>query len=533
MATIASRLANTGTLLVNGIFDEVTYTGDSTFASRTTANTIYTTGFFDEVTGMSSTRGLIFYVDFGKTATYPGFGTRVRDIANTTIVGTTQASPTYTSTAPGYFTFNGTTNYIDFGDNKLAEQQDKTVTAWIYVTSTLSDVAGIIDKEYDNGVGNSGGWGFWVGPITGGNGLWFWPDRALDLKDTTVLSLNTWYHVAVVYSYSGKSATFYVNGAVKTTQSNVAITENPSNSTTLKIGAIRTIVNHFPGRIGAVQVYNRQLSAGEVLNNYNAEASRYGYTPTTTVPVKRESNTAIISVADQFDEFTGAPVIDSSLKLWLDAAQTPSYNGSGSTWTDLSPSASNITLYGSPTYSDSVNGGRLQFVPASTQYGLSTANLGNMPTWTVEAWVRVTASLTGQVTSVVTNQYDLSTSLNYSIGTNNSPTNYNLCVGFFDGSWHNTLGVSPTLNTWFHIVGTYDGSTLTQYNNGSVTGSTLSYSGTPSSGGVTRIARRWDDTTASTNLFPGDISVVRIYNRALTADEVSQNFNALRNRYGI
>ena len=61
-----------------------------------------------------------------------------------------------------------------------------------------------------------------------------------------------------------------------------------------------------------------------------------------------------------------------------------------------------------------------------------------MPQWTVEAWIKVNASLTGQVTSVVTNQYNLSNALNYSIGTNKSPTDYKLCIGFFDGAWHNT-----------------------------------------------------------------------------------------------
>ena len=192
-----------------------------------------------------------------------------------------------------------------------------------------------------------------------------------------------------------------------------------------------------------------------------------------------------------------------------------------------------MTLSGSPTFTDSVNGGRLTFVPASSQYGATSGNLGNMPKFTVEAWVKVNASLSGVVSSVVTNQYNLASALNYSIGTNNSPTNYNLCVGFFDGAWHNTTGITPTLNTWYQIVGTYDGSSLIQYVNGAISGSAVSYTGTPGSGGVTRIARRWDDVVASGNLFPGDISVVRIYNRALSADEVSQNFNALRNRYGI
>jgi hypothetical protein len=248
---------------------------------------------------------------------------------------------------------------------------------------------------------------------------------------------------------------------------------------------------------------------------------------------RRDSANGTVELSGIFDEITGAPVVDGNLKFWIDAGQTTSYSGLGSTWYDLSTSQSNVTLYNSPTFSSSVTAGNIKFVPASTQYGDTATNLGNMPKWTVEAWFKVNASLTGQVTTVVTNQYNGISSLNYSIGTNKAAADYNLCVGFFDGAWHNTAGFVPTLNTWYQVVGTYDGTTLTQYVNGTANGSPVSYTGTASSGGVTRIARRWDDTTVSTNLFPGDISVVRIYNRAFTADEVAQNFNALRRRYNI
>ena len=239
-------------------------------------------------------------------------------------------------------------------------------------------------------------------------------------------------------------------------------------------------------------------------------------------------------IAGSFDELTGAPVIDGNLKFYVDAAQTNSYPGSGATWYDISTSQSNVTLSGSPTFSSAVTGGNIKFVPASTQYGLTSTDLGNMPKWTAEAWVKVNATLTGQVTSAVTNQYNLSNALNYSIGTNKAPTDYNLCVGFFDGAWHNTTGFVPALDTWYQVVGTYDGTYLKQYNN-SVYSSVITVGQTSqANGGNIRIARRWDgEANESQWLFPGDIAIIRIYNTALSAEQVTQNYNATKGRFGL
>ena len=205
------------------------------------------------------------------------------------------------------------------------------------------------------------------------------------------------------------------------------------------------------------------------------------------------------------------------------------YTGSGTTWT--ATNGTNATLVNAPTYT-STGANFFSFAPASFQYA-TVPNPGSLSRWTVEVWLRVTSSLTGQVTSAVTGAYDLISNLNFSIGTNNSPTSYNLVAGFFDGSWHNTSGFAPTLNTWYHVVGTYDGSAVTQYVNG-VVNSTLNYVGTPASGGEIRIARRWDSANNdSTNFFPGDIAVVRIYSVALTAAQIFTQYVLEKNRFSI
>jgi hypothetical protein len=222
------------------------------------------------------------------------------------------------------------------------------------------------------------------------------------------------------------------------------------------------------------------------------------------------------------------PIVTSGLQLYLDAGNALSYNGSGSTWNDLSPFNRTATLFNSPSY-NSANSGYLSFLDTSLQYA-SVPDIGSLSTWTIEAWANISLSLSGKVTSIVCNQFDLTSRLNFSLGTNNAPTSYNLSLGYYNGLWRTTAGIAPTLNTWTYFAGTYDGTVLRQYTNNTEV-ATFSYTGTPQSGGEIRIARRWDETTVASNYLRGSISVIRIYNRALSAAELLQNYNAQKTRY--
>lgn len=224
-------------------------------------------------------------------------------------------------------------------------------------------------------------------------------------------------------------------------------------------------------------------------------------------------------------------IVTDNLVVYLNSGDYSSYPGSGSTWTDLAGTPNNATLFNTPTYSSTYEG-ILQFDDASSEYA-TIPNIGTIQNWTVEVWVRFTASLNGKVAMVVGNQYNLSTSINFTIGTNGAPGSYNIQAGFFQNGWYNTTGFAPTLNTWYQIVGTYDGSTIRQYVNGVANGGTLNVAKTLQSGGEIRIMRRWDDAVNSSNLFDGDLAIARIYSSALTATQVLQNFNANKSRFGL
>ena len=224
------------------------------------------------------------------------------------------------------------------------------------------------------------------------------------------------------------------------------------------------------------------------------------------------------------------PALPQSLLVYLDAGDVNSYSGSGSTWFDLTSNNNDATLFNTPTYSSN-SGGYISFDDASLEYG-TIADIGSLSQWTIEVWVRLTASIIGKVTAVVSNQFDLSADLNFSLGTNNSPTNYNLAAGFFKSGWYNTTGFVPNLNTWYNIVGTYDGAIVRQYVNGGANGGTNTVSTTPLSGGEIRLMRRWDSSLIAGNLVKGDLAIAKIYNTALDSSQILENYNTEKARFG-
>jgi hypothetical protein len=84
------------------------------------------------------------------------------------------------------------------------------------------------------------------------------------------------------------------------------------------------------------------------------------------------------------------------------------------------------------------------------------------------------------------------------------------------------------LNTWYHFVGTYDGSNMRFYRNGVLT-NTVAGSGTVGGGGASMVVGSYGGAYFS----QGQIPNVKVYNRTLSAAEVQQNFQALRGRYGV
>jgi hypothetical protein len=235
----------------------------------------------------------------------------------------------------------------------------------------------------------------------------------------------------------------------------------------------------------------------------------------------------VVSGGGQASFKSTASIITAGLVLSLDAGDTLSYPGSGSTWTDTIQSKT-FTLVNSPTYNSS-NGGYLSFAPASSQYATSSTSLtSSLTTFTMEAWHYYTGTNSGGSPCIITETYPGVTSrINFSLGSN---TTTGLQSGFFDGAWKITNAQTLTANNWYHIVGTYDGAINKLYVNNSLVQNSSAIGATPSTsqGGI-RLMRRWDNA----EYWGGRLAVVRIYNTALDTTQINQNYNTQRSRFGL
>ena len=207
-------------------------------------------------------------------------------------------------------------------------------------------------------------------------------------------------------------------------------------------------------------------------------------------------------------------LVTDGLVLNLDAGDPRSYPGSGSTWTDLSGNGNSGTFGAStaaPTYNNA-NGGSLVFDGTNDYVSLGTPSIGTGKI-TVSAWIKITTG--GIYQHIVDNQ---SSEWHLAILNDNRPYFFNGVVN------HNS---TPQLSTgvWYMITGV-QGITNDLYVNGvlaqSIESNVNITTNTPHIG-------RWYN--GPSRYFNGNISNVSIYNRALSAAEIAQNYDALKVRY--
>ena len=224
-------------------------------------------------------------------------------------------------------------------------------------------------------------------------------------------------------------------------------------------------------------------------------------------------------------------IVTSGLTLLLDAGFTPSYPKSGTSWTDLSFSGNNGTLINGPTFNSS-NGGSIVF-DGSDDYATvpHNSNINLVDTVSLEAWVKYTTTSNTVLIEKSNNnthyQFQIFNSGQGSPGISGQlvfmlqPTSSNWVVS----------GIVTNDGNWHHVVGTYDRgvSTAKIYVNGVLRNTNSSILSGPTSNTQPLLMGSRSGAAG----FGGSISGVKIYNRALSAAEISQNYNATKSRYNL
>jgi len=271
------------------------------------------------------------------------------------------------------------------------------------------------------------------------------------------------------------------------------------------------------GVTGANVGFSRSASLTEtsfvdLANNIAAGASSWGSTGGTAAKAWLNAN-------GYWTSFGNNSIVTSGLTLRLDASDSASYPGSGTTWFDLANPQQNITLVNSPSYTSgspsyfSFNG--------SNQYGSGSSAVLTSTTYTKQLWFYLNSYADNNLVSSSTGghyMYFSGGNKLYSGHTNwaGFPTNYPSTASF-------------NLNTWYNVALTFnttDGMKL--YINGSLDSTYTTIKTAFTGDGSTNLA-----SYGGGNLLNGRIAKVYCYDTSITAADVLQNFNAEKSQFGL
>jgi hypothetical protein len=230
----------------------------------------------------------------------------------------------------------------------------------------------------------------------------------------------------------------------------------------------------------------------------------------------------------------GPKTVTNGLVLCLDAADKNSYPGSGTTWRDISGNNNTGTFTNGPTFSTDNLGTVL--LDGTNDYVNVPYNVSLNPSSDLSfmIWTKLTVS-----DSSIRNPIELSAASDelYFIlwRADLSPKRWGFGIRQSNNTYAETTSTNTnfSINTWYNIGLIANSSTglVSLYINGVVDGS-IAYNGTLKQNASATLAIG-SDAANSRRYWQGNVSNVQIYNRALTATEMRQNYNATKGRFGL
>jgi len=230
----------------------------------------------NQVYGGVVTSGLQLYLNAGNVSSYPGSGNNWYDLSTNNYTASLINNPGYTSSDGGTLTFNGATQYVD--TNQSLASNEFSVGAWF--KSSVGGIKMILSKETTTGWP----WNYriWLngGTIIGDIAL----SGGTNVSITSPLSSynnGNWYNV--MFTRNDSTLRLYVNG-IEVTNTPDTLTGAITNSQEVWIGRSAftagglSPTGNYPynGSISEIMIYNRVLSASEILQNFNATKTRFG-----------------------------------------------------------------------------------------------------------------------------------------------------------------------------------------------------------------------------------------------------------------
>lgn len=442
------------------------------------------------------TSGSVLNLDADLVMSYPQTNTTWYDISGNAINGTLINGPTFDSV--GAISFDGASDKVECLSTSLLNLSSTLSLEILMYPTSLNQNSGVLCKWTDGGGLTDNSYLFYLGQDATNSRYGFAIRQSNNtsrlLLPTTEYSINTWTHI--VCTADGSTMRIYKNGVVDSTTQTYDGTIRTS-AKKLVVGTLREedSVYNYTGKIAFARVYNRALTQAEVTQNY----------------------------------YQGNIVTD-GLVMALDAGNLVSYPATGTAWTALTGSI-NGTLINGPTF-NSGNGGSIVF-DGVNDYVTYSSLLNVSNTFTINCWIKPTSNIRQ---TIVSNGYPYQTNKGFFMTCpGNNSTDFFISLGqdqkiAVSGTGMITTGVwqmvTACVNGASELIKLYVNGIETTYSAQTDANITLQYD----TGVFTTGCR--NGTPGSDSLY-SNFTTLQIYNKALSATEVRQNFNAQRNRFNL
>lgn len=425
-----------------------------------------------------------------------GVGTTVYDSSSNKLNGNLSGTtlPTWASEnqciSEKCISFPGTNSNISVSDNNLLKPNQITISGWVKINESKNQY--VINKG--DGSGTGAGYNVY---IYSNNRLAFWFYNGvgnLILIDTGAnsIQLNNWYFFEA--TYNGVNSKIYLNGILKNTSPN-------TSGFTQKNSSLNINNNSFNGLIDEVKIYNYARTADQIKLDYNSRGSKnsssvnLGIKSSTSPPLSSK-----LVAYYKFDEGSGTMVNNSVSGIGLSGSfGTGNY---APTWTEKIQCVSEKCL--------SFNG--TQYLYAANNSIFNTTQEG----FTYSAWIN--GNSFSNIYNMIMGHY-----LPYFSVTSSG----NLFMSIKANGAQRILSGNTVLNTnkWYFVAATYDSQGYMKvYLNGKLDGTAGPFL-TPVNYSSNLFIGKWSSAD-DIYKFNGLIDEVKIYNTALTADEIKQDYNS-------